>query len=33
MKSARTPGQPASPVGVALEPFYLDQDGIDPQNG
>jgi hypothetical protein len=32
-RSARTPAQPASPVGVALDPFYLDQDDIDPQNG
>ncbi|SDJ33612.1 Immune inhibitor A peptidase M6 [Actinokineospora alba] len=32
-KSARNPADPVSPVGIGVEPFYLDQDDIDPQNG
>jgi hypothetical protein len=32
-KSAAHPGRPASPVGIDVEPFYLDADEIDPQNG
>ena len=32
-RSARDPEDPASPVGIDLEPFYLDADDIDPQNG
>lgn len=32
-KSARNPADPVSPVGIDVEPFYLDQDDIDPQNG
>ena len=27
------PANPDSPVGIDVEPFYLDQDDIDPQNG
>ena len=32
-KSAAHPRNPASPVGIDVEPFYLDADEIDPQNG
>src|SRR5215211_2712046 len=32
-RSARTPADPVSPVGIDVKPFYLDQDEIDPQNG
>ena len=32
-RSAATPANPVSPVGIDVEPFYLDQDDIDPQNG
>ena len=32
-RSARRPASPASPVGIDVKPFYLDQDDIDPQNG
>jgi Zinc carboxypeptidase/Immune inhibitor A peptidase M6 len=32
-RSARTPADPVSPVGINVKPFYLDQDDIDPQNG
>ena len=32
-RSARDPDDPVSPVGIAVKPFYLDQDEIDPQNG
>jgi hypothetical protein len=32
-RSAPTPANPKSPVGINVEPFYLDQDDIDPQNG
>jgi Zinc carboxypeptidase/Immune inhibitor A-like, MAM domain len=32
-RSATDPDDPASPVGIEVEPFYLDQDDIDPQNG
>ncbi len=32
-RSAKDPEDPASPVGIGLEPFYLDADDIDPQNG
>src|SRR5215211_987904 len=32
-KSAANPEDPASPVGIDVEPFYLDADDIDPQNG
>jgi hypothetical protein len=32
-RSARTPANPVSPVGISVKPFYLDQDDIDPQNG
>ena len=32
-RSARHPADPASPVGIDVRPFYLDQDDIDPQNG
>ena len=32
-RSARTPADPVSPVGIGIKPFYLDQDDIDPQNG
>ena len=31
--SAANPANPVSPVGIDVEPFYLDQDDIDPQNG
>jgi Zinc carboxypeptidase len=32
-RSAADPANPSSPVGIDVEPFYLDQDEIDPQNG
>jgi hypothetical protein len=32
-RSATHPGNPDSPVGIGVEPFYLDADDIDPQNG
>ena len=32
-RSARRPETPVSPVGIEVEPFYLDQDDVDPQNG
>jgi murein tripeptide amidase MpaA len=32
-RSAADPDDPVSPVGIAVKPFYLDQDEIDPQNG
>jgi len=32
-RSAADPDDPQSPVGIEVEPFYLDQDDIDPQNG
>jgi hypothetical protein len=32
-KSASHPATPDSPVGIGVEPFYLDADDIDPQNG
>ena len=32
-RSAAHPATPASPVGINVEPFYLDADDIDPQNG
>jgi hypothetical protein len=32
-RSATHPANPASPVGIDVEPFYLDADEIDPQNG
>jgi hypothetical protein len=32
-RSAVDPDDPVSPVGIAVKPFYLDQDDIDPQNG
>jgi hypothetical protein len=32
-RSARDPENPDSPVGIDVEPFYLDADDIDPQNG
>jgi Zinc carboxypeptidase len=32
-KSAAHPATPDSPVGIGVEPFYLDADDIDPQNG
>jgi hypothetical protein len=32
-RSAAHPADPDSPVGINVEPFYLDQDDIDPQNG
>jgi hypothetical protein len=32
-RSAREPEDPESPVGIDVEPFYLDADDIDPQNG
>jgi Zinc carboxypeptidase len=32
-RSARDPANPQSPVGISVEPFYLDADEIDPQNG
>jgi len=33
VRSATRPATPASPVGIVPQPFYLDQDDIDPQNG
>jgi murein tripeptide amidase MpaA len=33
VRSAKGPATPASPVGIVPQPFYLDQDDIDPQNG
>jgi Zinc carboxypeptidase/Immune inhibitor A peptidase M6 len=32
-RSAAHPANPTSPVGIDVQPFYLDQDDIDPQNG
>ena len=32
-RSAIDPDDPVSAVGITVEPFYLDQDEIDPQNG
>jgi Zinc carboxypeptidase len=32
-RSAAHPANPASPVGIDVKPFYLDQDDVDPQNG
>ncbi len=32
-RSAVRPYDPVSPVGIDVEPFYLDADEIDPQNG
>jgi murein tripeptide amidase MpaA len=32
-RSAANPADPVSPVGIDVEPFYLDADEIDPQNG
>jgi Zinc carboxypeptidase len=32
-RSAAHPANPDSPVGIDVEPFYLDADDIDPQNG
>jgi Zinc carboxypeptidase/Immune inhibitor A-like, MAM domain len=32
-RSAAHPADPDSPVGIEVEPFYLDPDDIDPQNG
>jgi Zinc carboxypeptidase len=32
-RSAAHPDDPDSPVGIEVEPFYLDQDEIDPQTG
>ena len=32
-RSAAHPANPDSPVGIDVEPFYLDPDDIDPQNG
>ena len=32
-RSAAHPANPASPVGIDVQPFYLDPDDIDPQNG
>ncbi len=32
-KSAASPADPKSPVGINVKPFYLDPDDIDPQNG
>jgi hypothetical protein len=32
-RSGANPANPDSPVGIDVEPFYLDQDDIDPQNG
>ena len=32
-RSAADPDDPDSPVGIDVEPFYLDPDDIDPQNG
>ncbi|HEU5179239.1 MAG TPA: M14 family zinc carboxypeptidase [Candidatus Polarisedimenticolia bacterium] len=33
VRSAMQPATPVSPVGIVPQPFYLDQDDIDPQNG
>jgi murein tripeptide amidase MpaA len=32
-RSATHPANPSSPTGIDVEPFYLDADDIDPQNG
>jgi hypothetical protein len=32
-RSAADPENPVSPTGIEVEPFYLDADDIDPQNG
>ncbi len=32
-RSATRPADPVSPTGIEVEPFYLDADDIDPQNG
>jgi hypothetical protein len=32
-RSATHPASPDSPVGIGVQPFYLDADDIDPQNG
>ena len=32
-RSAAHPANPDSPTGIEVEPFYLDADDIDPQNG
>ncbi len=32
-RSAARPANPVSPTGIEVEPFYLDADDIDPQNG
>ena len=32
-RSAAAPANPKSSTGIEVEPFYLDQDDIDPQNG
>jgi murein tripeptide amidase MpaA len=32
-QSAADADDPVSPVGITVEPFYLTQDGLDPQNG
>ena len=32
-RSAAHPADPDSPTGIEVEPFYLDADDIDPQNG
>ncbi|HZN72401.1 MAG TPA: M14 family zinc carboxypeptidase [Micromonosporaceae bacterium] len=32
-RSAQHPATPESPVGIGVDPFYLDADDIDPQNG
>ena len=32
-RSARHPATPDSPVGIQTQPFYLDQNELDPQNG
>ena len=32
-RSAQNPANPRSPTGLEVEPFYLDADDIDPQNG
>jgi hypothetical protein len=32
-RSATHPATPDSPVGIGVQPFYLDADDIDPQNG
>jgi Zinc carboxypeptidase len=32
-RSAADPANPESATGIEVEPFYLDQDDIDPQNG